>query len=126
MEVSRFISSWTLLFAASWADRSPSSHSVDADCNTCPYSADNLYDSNGSWKWFGSVAGCVAPSLSVRHSLTLPSLFRPEHRWQPSEPWNVPYADWTPPAGYTDAQVKLATWWGASTVSRSLSLRLWC
>lgn len=41
------------------------------------------------WAWYGEACG----------------------GWQPSEQFNIPYPTWTPPAPFTLAQVKLATWW---------------
>ncbi|KAM0787425.1 hypothetical protein ACM66B_003507 [Microbotryomycetes sp. NB124-2] len=61
---------------------------VDYDCKPCPYSGDQLFDSNGKWKFFGSKYG-----------------------WQPEESWNIPYPDWKVPDGYTDKECAKATWW---------------
>ncbi|KAK4049008.1 hypothetical protein OIV83_004369 [Microbotryomycetes sp. JL201] len=61
---------------------------LDYDCKPCPYSGDNLFDSNGKWKFFGSKYG-----------------------WQPEESWNIPYPEWAPPQGWTDVECAKATWW---------------
>ncbi|SCV70878.1 BQ2448_3640 [Microbotryum intermedium] len=67
-------------------------YACDSTGATIPYVAQDLMDSNGKWQYFGVKYG-----------------------WQPSEPWNIPSANWVPPTQWTVSEALKATWWSPAS-----------